>query len=107
MWASFIMCQACGCKGRAGNAISQDQSEIPVFRYHGHDPFEGVMRYSCANCRATLLVDPMDMLSGGCARGVPEIAKPKNMKKSKSRAILQTSRILQKIPKKIQTLKYH
>jgi len=107
MWASFIMCQACGCKGRAGNTISQDQSEFPVFRYHGHDPFEGIMRYSCANCRATLLVDPMDILSGSCARGVPELVKPKNMKKSKSRAILQTSRILQKIPKKLPLLKYH
>lgn len=107
MWARFIMCQACGCKGRAGNTLSQDQSESPVFRYHGHDPFEGTMRYSCANCKATLLVDPMDMLSGSCARGVPEAVKPKVLKKSRKRFLLQSGRILHKIPKKIPVLKYH
>ena len=107
MWASFIMCQACGCRGRAGNTISQDQSESPVFRYHGHDPFEGIMRYSCANCKATLLVDPMDMLSASCARGVPETIEPKVLRKSKARAILQTGRILQKVPKKTSALKHH
>lgn len=107
MLASFIMCQACGCKGRAGNTLSQNQSESPVFHYHGHDPFEGIMRYSCANCKATLVIDPMDMLTSFCARGVPEVVSPKMDKNPKTRALFQTGKIVQKIPKKISVLKYH
>jgi hypothetical protein len=107
MWASFILCQACGCKGRAGHTISRNQSESPVFLYNGHDPFEGVMRYSCANCHAMLLIDPMEMLSGPCVKGVPELVKTKSQKKNKPKPLFLKSRVLQKIPKKIQSLRYH
>lgn len=107
MLASFIICQACGCKGRAGNTLCQNQSESPVFRYHGHDPFEGIMRYSCTNCKAMLLVDPMDMLSSSCVRGVPQSPPEMTDQDPKSRAILQTGRIVRVIPKRISALKYH
>ena len=107
MLASFVICQACGCKGRAGNTLSQNQSESPVFRYHGHDPFEGIMRYFCTNCKTILLVDPMDMLSSFCARGVPEPVQEMTDKKPNAKAILQTGRILRIIPKRINALKHH
>lgn len=91
--------------------LSQNQSESPVFRYHGRypgrDPFEEIMRYTCTNCKATLLVDPMDMLTSFCVRGVPEIINPKSEKKPKTHTLIQTGKILQKIPRKTAVLKYH
>ena len=107
MLANFIICQACGCRGRAGNALSQNQSESPVFRYHGHDPSEGTMRYSCANCDAMLLVNPMDMLTTLCVRGVPLSRKETDATNPKIRAILQTGRILKIFPRRAGALKYH
>ncbi len=108
MLASFVMCQSCGCTGRAGNTLSQNQSESPVFPYHGHDPFKGIMRYSCANCKTPLLVDPMDMLISFCVLGVPEhIAPSPGKKNTKPRILAQTAKVLQKIPHKISFLKPH
>ncbi len=107
MLANFIICQACGCKGRAGNALSQNQSESPVFRYLGHDPFDGIMHYCCANCSEILRVDPMDMLTDFCVRGVPEPRKNPASANPKIRAILQTGRILKIFPRRADALKYH
>ncbi len=107
MLANYIICQACGCRGRAGNALSQSQSESPVFRYHGHDPFDGSMRYSCANCGAILLVDPMDMLTTFCVRGVPLCRKEPDAMNPKVRSILQTGRILKIFPRRSGALKFH
>lgn len=108
MLASFIMCQACGCRGRAGNTLAQNQSESPVFRYHGHDPFEGTMRYSCANCKATLVVDPMDMLTSFCAPGVPEFVTPdKRSSHQETSPVFHSGKFLQRIVKRTTVSKYH
>ena len=107
MLASFIMCQACGCKGRAGNTLSQHDSESPVFRYQGHDPFEGIMIYSCANCQATLVVDPMEMLTSFCVQGVPESVTSNRGKNPEARSNLETRKNLQKMSRKTAASKYH
>lgn len=107
MLANFIICQACGCQGRAGNTLSRNQSESPVFSYLGHDPFEGIMRYLCASCHTTLRVDPMDMLAGFCAKGVPERTGQTINRNHKTRLILSTGGIVRIIPRKIPALKYH
>ncbi|MFO7568973.1 MAG: hypothetical protein R6W75_04175 [Smithellaceae bacterium] len=65
------------------------------------------MLYSCINCKATLMVDPMDMLGSFCARGVPVAIEEAPEKNPRGRAILQTGRILQLIPKRISALKFH
>jgi hypothetical protein len=106
MLASIIVCQACGCEGRAGNTLSQNHSESFVFHYHGHDLFDGSMRFSCANCNTRLLVDPMDMLTTCCqVKGIPEMIKEGMKKNQKSRIILQAGKILQKIQKTVPALK--
>ncbi len=107
MLANFIICQACGCKGRAGNTLSRNQSESPAFRYLGHDPFEGIMRYVCANCKTMLLVSPMDMLAGIYAKGVPGRPEEALKKNHKASVILTSGGILQKISSKIPSLKYY
>lgn len=105
MLANFIICQACGCKGRAGNALCRNQSESPVFRYLGHDPFEGIMRYICANCSTMLLVSPMDMLAGICAKGVPGRPEDDLKKNQKVSVMLTSGKVLQKVPDKIHALR--
>lgn len=65
------------------------------------------MRYSCTNCRATLLVDPMDMLTVSCARGVPKGLGDKLAGGPLTGVILRTGGIIHKIPQKIPAGKYH
>jgi hypothetical protein len=39
---------------------------IPVsrcFKYKGHNPFSGNLRYKCSRCEKIILVDPMDVLA--------------------------------------------
>ncbi|PKN76978.1 MAG: hypothetical protein CVU52_02410, partial [Deltaproteobacteria bacterium HGW-Deltaproteobacteria-10] len=65
----FINCEACGCKGKAGNMFIRDKSAEVVFTHLGHDVYTGNMHYRCPCCAALLLVDPMEMLSSTSVRG--------------------------------------
>ncbi len=69
----FIICPVCGCRGKAGNLFIQNHSGESCFKHLGHDPFRGNMHYCCPSCGRFLFVDPMEMLSGQCVAGIPDL----------------------------------
>lgn len=68
---NVIICQSCGCRGKAIRHGHPGDSDLPLFCHLGHDVYTGDMHYQCASCGVLLRVDPMQMLSG---RHVPGIA---------------------------------
>ena len=67
---NIILCESCGCSGRAVQAMLTDDSEYPLFFHLGHDAYTGDMHFRCANCGALLLVDPMQMITRQFVRGI-------------------------------------
>lgn len=68
---NFIICESCGCKGRAVYSQAAAESAVPVFSHLGHDIRTADMHYRCVRCGTVLLVDPMHMLSHQFVRGIP------------------------------------
>ena len=67
---NIILCESCGCSGRAVNAAPVNDSGYPLFYHLGHDVSTGHMHYRCARCGALLLVDPMQMITSQFVRGI-------------------------------------
>jgi hypothetical protein len=75
MISSEIQCTYCGLQGRTeGYVPESDDSEVPIFKYRGHNPFSGHLHYQCPSCSIVELVLPMDILEGKALNGFPGLA---------------------------------
>jgi len=68
---NVIICESCGCRGKAIYSPMPGESAVPVFSHLGHDIHTADMHYRCARCGVILRVNPMHMLGNQLVRGIP------------------------------------
>jgi hypothetical protein len=71
MFSRKINCRQCGHSGSVQIGDPSASPTVSIFKYTGHNPDNGDLYFQCPLCKATLSVDPMNMISTDTVDGVP------------------------------------